>query len=115
MNERGGILNVDRLRRESSLLSPNDVCAQILALSIVEYTYTPSVSIAVDSERGGEAWSQSYRYGKPLGPPRMLGSTGMTGTTITFETAAPIDHAAFTTLVNTLISRIPGLLVTLRT
>jgi DNA gyrase/topoisomerase IV subunit B len=183
-------MNVDRLRHESSLLSPNDVCAEILALSIVEYTYTPSLSITIDldrsggklydsgrgialvpdrgdtishaerahtciypcvsaspevdsilreliwgargalgpalptaacpvyafvSERGGEVWSQSYRYGTPVGPPRMLGSTSTTGTTITFETAAPIDHAAFATLVNTLSSRIPGLLVTLRT
>jgi DNA gyrase/topoisomerase IV subunit B len=175
----------ERLRHEASLLSPTDVCAEILALSIVEYSYTPSVSITVDlyraggkisdngrgiglvpdrgdtishaerahtsiyphvpanqevastlrelvwgergplgpalpaaacpfyefvSERAGEMWSQGYRYGSPMGPPRMLGATTRTsGTTIAFETAGSIDQGAFSILVGRLASRIPGL------
>jgi len=183
------VKSIDRLRREASLLSPTDVCAEILALSVVEYTHTPSLSITVElyrsggkihdsgrgvelvpdrgdtishaerahtsiypyvpatpevastlrelvwgergalgpalpaaacpsyefvSERGGEVWSQGYRYGTPTGPPRKLGSTRSTGTTITFETAGPIDYAAFAILVDTLCSRISGLRIALR-
>lgn len=179
----------ERLRHEASLLSPTDVCAEILALSVVEYSCTPSVSIVVElhrssgklhdngrgigllpdrgdtishaerahtsiypcvpanpevasalrelvwgergalgpalpaaacpsyefvSERTGEVWTQSYRFGNPTGPPRMSGSTQMTGTTITFETAGLIDHVAFALLVDKLTSRIPGLHITLR-
>jgi hypothetical protein len=184
------VKNVDRLRHEASLLSPTDVCAEILALSVVEYTHSPSLSITVDlhrsggklhdsgrgiglapdpgdtishaerahtsiypyvpaspevasalrelvwgergalgpalpaaacpsyefvSERAGEVWSQGYRYGAPTGPPRMLGPTRLTGTTITFETPGPIDHAVFAVLVDKLTSRIPGLFIALRT
>lgn len=179
----------DRLRREAALLSPNDICAEILALSVVEYTYMPSSSIRVelgqsggqirDSGRGimitpdpgdtmshaershtciypcfsaspkvdsilqelvwgkrgtmgpalptaacsqyqlvseieGERWSQTFQYGVPLGPPKMLGETSQSGTTITFDTGARIDHAAFARLTDTLCFRIPGLVITFR-
>ena len=181
---------LDRLRHESSLLSPSDVCAEILALSVVEYTYTPSLRISIDlrrsggkihdngrgialipdrgdtishaerahtciypflsaspevdailldliwgargamgpalpaaacpsysfvSEKDGEVWTQSYHYGIPIGAPSMLGKTGLSGTSITFETAAPIESAAVATLIKALVSRIPGLFITLRT
>jgi hypothetical protein len=72
------------------------------------------------SERAGEVWSQSYRYGSPIGPAKMLGTTDTTGTTettgttITFEAAEPIEYAAIGTLVDALVSRISGLVVTLR-
>jgi len=179
----------DQLRRESSLLSADDVCAEILALSVVEYTYTPSLSISAElgqpggqihdsgrgimltpdpgdtmshaershtcvypcvsanpkvdsilqeliwgkrgalgpalptaacplyrfvSERDGEKWSQSYRYGTPLGPPKMLGPTSATGTTITFDAGGRINHAAFARLADRLRFRIPGLVIAFR-
>jgi hypothetical protein len=47
--------NADRLRREASLLSPNDICAEVLALSVVEYTYTPSLTLSVElGQTGGQ-------------------------------------------------------------
>lgn len=179
----------DRLRREASALSPDDICAEILALSVVEHTYTPSLSISAElglsggrihdtgrgimltpdpgdtmshaershtciypcvsanpkvdailqelvwgkrgalgpalptaacplyqfvSERDGEKWSQIFRYGVPLGPPKMLGQTLATGTTITFDTGGRIDHGAFGRLTESLRVRIPGLVITFR-
>lgn len=176
----------DRLRREAALLSPDDISAEILALSVVEYSYTPSSIISVDlgqsggrihdsgrgimltpdpgdtmshaershtciypcvsanpqvdsilqeliwgtrgalgpalptaacpqyqflSERDGEKWSQRFQYGVPLGPPKMLGQTSASGTTITFDTGGRIDHAAFAGLADSLRSRIPGLVI----
>jgi|SRR5579862_2382905 len=176
----------DRLRREAALLSPNDICAEILALSVVEYTYAPSLSISAElgqsggqiydsgrgimitpdpgdtmshaershtciypcvsadpkvdsilqelvwgtrgalgpalptaacpqyrlvSERDGEQWSQSFHYGVPLGPPKMLGRTSASGTTITFDTGGRIDRAAFARLTESLRFRIPGLVI----
>jgi DNA gyrase/topoisomerase IV subunit B len=45
----------DRLRREAARLSPNDICAEVLALSVVEYTYTPSLAISVElGQFGGQ-------------------------------------------------------------
>ena len=35
----------------------------------------------------------------------MLGKTGLSGTSITFETAAPIESAAVATLIKALVSR----------
>ena len=180
-------MDIDELRRESQLLTPNEVCAELLALSVVEHSYTPDLTIRVDldgsrgrildtgrgmrlkpdggdklshaeraltsfytclpsspeieailreliwgerdslgpalanfacpsleyiSKREGEVWSQTYRFGAPLGPATRLGSTETTGTTIRFETAAPIYLAAIADLANILSSRIPGLLIT---
>lgn len=179
----------DRLRREASLLSPNDICAEVLALSVVEYTYTPSLTISVElgqtggqlhdsgrgimltpdpgdtmshaqrshtciypcfsanpevdailqelvwgkrgalgpalavaacpsyqfvSEREGQKWTQTFQYGVPLGPPKLLGPTPARGTTITFDTGGQIDRAAFAQLADTLCSRIPGLVIAVR-
>jgi DNA gyrase/topoisomerase IV subunit B len=179
----------DRLRHEASALSPDDICAEILALSVVEYTYTPSLSISVElgqsggqihdsgrgimltpdpgdtmshaershtciypcvsanpkvdsilqelvwgkrgalgpalptaacpmyqfvSERDGEKWSQTFQYGVPLGPPKMLGQTSASGTTITFDTGGRINHAAFARLTDSLRFRIPGLVIAFR-
>lgn len=178
----------DRLCREAALLTPNDICAEILALSVVEYTYTPSLRIIVAlgptggqiydsgrgvmitpdpgdtmshaqrshtriypcvsaspnvdlvlqelvwgnrgtlgpalptaacplyqlvSEREGERWSQVFQYGVPLAPPRMVGRTSESGTTITFDTGGRIDHAAFGRLTDSLGVRIPGLVIAL--
>ena len=72
-------------------------------------------SLRFISMREGQVWSQSYRYGTPIGPATMLGATGTTGTTIDFETAAPIERAAIAALVDKLNSRIPGLFITLPT
>ena len=177
-----------QLRQESRQLSPNDVCAELLALNVVEHSHTPGSRITVrldrsggtivdtgrgmrmtpdrgdtlshaeraltgvypclpsspeveailreliwwkrgplgpalanfacpafqfTSERDGEVWSQTYRYGTPAGPATMLGSTRTTGTTIRFETAGPIDRSAVATLVDALTSRIPGLVIDL--
>lgn len=179
----------DRLRREASLLSPNGICAEVLALSVVEYTYTPSLTISVElgktggqlhdsgrgimltpdpgdtmshaqrshtciypcfsanpevdailqelvwgkrgalgpalpvaacplyqfvSERDGEKWTQIFQYGVPLAPPKMLGQTSATGTTITFETDGCIDHGTFARLADHLCRRIPGLVIDFR-
>lgn len=179
----------DRLRREAALLSPNDICAEILALSVVEYTYTPSLCISAElgesggqiydsgrgimltpdpgdtmshaershtciypcvsadpivdsilqelvwgnrgalgpalptaacplyeyvSERDGERWSQTFQYGVPLGPPKLLGQTSASGTTITFDTGGRIHHAKFARLSERLRLRIPGLVIAVR-
>lgn len=179
----------DRLRREAALLSPDDICAEIVALSVVEYTYTPSLTISAElgqsggqihdsgrgimltpdpgdtmshaershtciypcvstnpkvdsilqelvwgkrgalgpalptgacpryqfvSERDGQKWSQIFRYGVPLGPPKMLGQTSASGTTITFDTGGRINHAAFARLTDSLRFRIPGLVIAYR-
>ena len=138
------IVDPGRVQREASLLTSDDVCAEILAYSVIEYTHAerahasiypvaaadpaidamlrgPAVpaaacpSYAFVSERAGEAWSQRFRYGLPDGPPVQIGSTAATGSTITFETAKAVDHARFAALVDALRSRIPGLVITLRT
>lgn len=178
----------DRLCHEAALLTPNGICAEILALSVVEYTYTPTLGISVAlgptggqvhdsgrgimmtpdpgdtmshaqrshtciypcvsanpdvdlvlqelvwgnrgalgpalpaaacplyqlvSEREGEKWSQVFQYGVPLGPPKKLGRTSESGTTITFDTGGRIDHAAFARLTGSLGVRIPGLVIAL--
>lgn len=64
------------------------------------------------SEREGQKWSQTFQYGVPLEPPKMLGHTSASGTTITFDTGGRINHAAFAKLVDTLRLRIPGLAIT---
>ncbi|HET7814959.1 MAG TPA: hypothetical protein VFL13_11350 [Candidatus Baltobacteraceae bacterium] len=51
----------DRLRREASKLSPNDICAEILALSVVEYTYTPSLTISMELGQSGGQLRDSGR------------------------------------------------------
>lgn len=179
-----------QLRRESQRLSPNEVLAELLALSVVEHSFIPRVQIDVrvhksggvisdtgrgmrltpdpgdelshaeraltgvypclpanseveevlteliwgergslgpalanfacpslqfTSQRDGEVWSQSYRYGVPVGSATMMGRTGTTGTTITFETSARLDHAAIRNLVDILSSRIRGLVIAVHT
>lgn len=181
-------MDSNSIRRKTQLLTPNQVCAELLTLSIVEYSYTPSLTITVDlsetggeisdtgrgmrltpdrgdtlshaeraltsiypcrpstpeiesilceqvwgelgslgpmlanlscpslqfiSNREGQVWTQNYRYATPVGPATMLGSTDKTGTTIVFETAAPIDRAVIANLVDTLCTDIPGLRITL--
>jgi DNA gyrase/topoisomerase IV subunit B len=178
-----------QLRQEARLLSPNAVFAELLALSIAEFSYMRTLSIIVDlessgaqicdsgrgirlspdpgetishaesvftnvnpsvpssqeiesalrgliwgergscgpalpnaacpslrfiSDRGGEKWTQIYRYGTPVGPVALIGSTDTTGTTIRFETAGLIDHAAVGDLIGELRARIPDLSITLR-
>jgi DNA gyrase/topoisomerase IV subunit B len=165
-------------------LSPEGVCAELIALSVVEFSYTPSLKITVElgsrggmisdtgrgmrltpdggdtlshaeralttvypclpagpeiecilrelvwgrrgslgpalanaacpffrfeSRRDGEAWSQEYRYGRPIGAPARLGPAGASGTVITFETSGPIDHEAVSNLVDELRARVPRL------
>lgn len=63
------------------------------------------------SERDGEAWSQSFHHGTPLGAPTMVGQTATSGTTILFDTGRPIQHAAFAALTEKLRLRIPGLAI----
>ncbi len=179
-------MHIDELRRVSRLLTPTEVCAELLALSVVEFSHTPGIAIAValrgaegttndtgrgmklapdegddiphaeraltsvypclpatpeiatvlrelvwgdrdsqgpalanhacpslqyTSRRRGEVWTQSYRYGAPLGPPTSLGSTDTTGTTIQFTTEGPIDADAIARLVAALRSRIEGLVI----
>ncbi len=65
------------------------------------------------SERDGEIWSQTYRYGLPTGAATLLGPTRATGTTVKFETAGPIDRAGFAALIDRLTARIPSLVITL--
>jgi hypothetical protein len=185
----GGTLDDLQLRQAALLLTANEVFAELLALSIVEFSYMPGTSITARieglgaeisdtgrgiqlrpdpgdhlphaeraftgvypclppdpqvgkvlsevvwgergslgpalanfacpslefiSRRGGETWSQQYRYGKPSGPPAMLGAARTTGTTIRFATAEPIDRVAVERLANTLMARVPGLSITLR-
>ena len=180
----------DELLQISRQLSPTDICAELLALSVVEYSYFPESRITLElgdaaakltdtgrgmlltpdrgdtlahaeraltgfypcppsspeieailrelvwgeqgsigpslanfarpsltftSMRGGEVWSQRYSYGKPSGPAVRLGSSETTGTIIDFQTAGAIDHTALSVLADALCSRIPGLVITLRT
>lgn len=180
-------MDIGHLRRKAQLLTPNEVCAELLALSVVEHSYTPGTVITIElRESGGvicdtgrgmrlrpdpgdslshaeraltsvypclpassevesilceliwgprgsqgpalanhacpefefvsarerEVWSQRYRYGRPAGPATRLGRTDRTGTTIRFETAAPIDVTEVRELAGSLTSRIPGLVIT---
>ena len=180
-------MNIDHLRREAQLLTPNEVCAELLALSVVEHRYTPDLVITIEirgsrgvicdtgrgmrlradpgdalshaeraltsvypclpansavewtlreliwgsrgsqgpalanhacpefefmSARDGETWSQRYRYGRPTGRATRSGRTDRTGTTIRFNTDAPIDVTEVRELVGRLTSRIPGLVIT---
>jgi len=40
-------MDLDQLRRAARLLSRDQVCAELLALSVVEHSFTPNLSIAV--------------------------------------------------------------------
>lgn len=45
------ITTKEQLCREAQRLTPNDVCAELLACSVVEYSYAPEVLIAVELDR----------------------------------------------------------------
>ncbi|RQR40637.1 hypothetical protein [Burkholderia sp. Bp9142] len=182
-------MDVESIRQMSRRLTPNEVCAELLALSVVEYSYSPAAIITVElraargritdtgrgmrlkpdqgfelshaeraltsfypclpsrpevesvlrehiwhehgsvgpalanfacasfqfiSMREGQAWQQNYRYGTPVAPPKRLGRADTTGTTIDFETTAPIDYDVVAELVDVLTARIPGLHIALR-
>ncbi|RKP48220.1 hypothetical protein [Trinickia fusca] len=48
-------MDSNSIRRKTQLLTPNQVCAELLALSVVEYSYTPSLAITVElNETGGK-------------------------------------------------------------
>lgn len=61
------------------------------------------------SRRAGEEWTQSYVYGVPVGPPRRLGTTDRTGTTLQLRTSGPIDIEVIGALANGLREKIEGL------
>jgi len=62
-------LDLNQLRQESRLLSPREVCAQIVALSVVEHSHTPSLRIDIELDRCGAAVSDTGR-GMRLTPDR---------------------------------------------
>ncbi|MBD5604198.1 MAG: hypothetical protein IAI48_03795 [Candidatus Eremiobacteraeota bacterium] len=65
------------------------------------------------SRRDGEAWSQTFHYGKAAGPASMVDHIGTTGSTVCFETETPIDHALVARLIQSLSARIPKLSIAL--
>jgi DNA gyrase/topoisomerase IV subunit B len=175
-------LSVDEMKRLSRSLTPSDVCAELLALSMVEYSYTPDVNVTITldesggsvydtgrgmriepdkgdtlshaqraltgyypclpsnqqfsevlheliwgergslgpslanfacpsfefcSSRNGQQWSQRYEFGAPQAPMTNNCTTQITGTTVRFQTKAPIDHLVVAELVDALNRRIP--------
>ncbi len=177
-------MTTEDLRREARKLTATDVLGEVLALSIVEFTMAPGVSISIEltssgatvsdtgrgislppdagdtlshaeraftsfypclpslpdvdmvlheliwgargplgpalpnfacpvlqftSRRDGEAWSQTFHYGKAAGPASMVDYVGTTGSTVCFETETPIDHALVARLIQNVSARIPRL------
>jgi hypothetical protein len=48
-------MDYEELLHHSGQLSPADVCAQLLALSVVEYSYTPGLRIVLElNDAGGK-------------------------------------------------------------
>ncbi len=44
-------MDLDQLCQAARLLSPDQVCAELLALSVVEHSFTPGLSIALEIDR----------------------------------------------------------------
>ena len=62
-------MDCNQLRQESQLLSPNEICAEFLALNVVEHSHTPSSRITVTLDQSGGTIADTGR-GMRLAPDR---------------------------------------------